>query len=81
MPRVEEQHDFHALCRTQRAAAQATALALELGQLIPNRAVEVNLSYPGNGTTLFYAIAGFDTRSPGDSFFFLILSIALPPCC
>jgi len=57
---------------------QATALALVLGQLIAGTVlVEVIFSYPGIGTTLFYAIAGSDYTLIQGIVFFLILSIAL----
>lgn len=57
---------------------QATALALVLGQLIAGTVlVEVIFSYPGIGTTLFYAIVGSDYTLIQGIVFFLILSIAL----
>ena len=57
---------------------QATALALVLGQLIAGTVlVEVIFSYPGIGTTLFYAISGSDYTLIQGIVFFLILSIAL----
>lgn len=57
---------------------QATALALVLGQIIAGTVlVEVIFSYPGIGTTLFYAVSGSDYTLIQGIVFFLILSIAL----
>ncbi|MCA9859426.1 MAG: ABC transporter permease [Thermomicrobiales bacterium] len=57
---------------------QATALALVLGQIIAGTVlVEVIFSYPGIGTTLYYAIRGSDYTLIQGIVFFLILSLAL----